>query len=75
MGLCKCAVCYTSPPHARYMHVTPLINKPRSLLIHPTIQQVIYGDTDSVMVNFGYSTVEDAMPAAKKAAEEVSVCV
>ena len=33
---------------------------------------VIYGDTDSVMVKFGVKTVEEAMPLAKKAAEEVS---
>jgi DNA polymerase delta subunit 1 len=33
---------------------------------------VIYGDTDSVMVNFGTPTVEDSMPLAEKAAKEVS---
>jgi DNA polymerase delta subunit 1 len=32
----------------------------------------VYGDTDSVMVNFGYKTVGEAMPIATKAAEEVS---
>ena len=33
---------------------------------------VVYGDTDSVMVNFGPPAVADAMPLALKAAEEVS---
>lgn len=34
--------------------------------------QVIYGDTDSVMVKFGVDTVEEAMPLAKEAADRVS---
>lgn len=34
--------------------------------------QVIYGDTDSVMVKFGVSTVEEAMPLAEDAARRVS---
>lgn len=34
--------------------------------------QVVYGDTDSVMVNFGTPTVEDTMPLAMRAASEVS---
>ncbi|CAM9288465.1 unnamed protein product [Ectocarpus sp. 8 AP-2014] len=33
---------------------------------------VVYGDTDSVMVKFGSKTVAEAMPLAEKAAEEVS---
>lgn len=33
--------------------------------------QVVYGDTDSVMVNFGLPTVGEAMPLAERAAEEV----
>jgi DNA polymerase elongation subunit (family B) len=33
---------------------------------------VVYGDTDSVMVKFGVPTVEEAMPLAEKAADEVS---
>lgn len=33
---------------------------------------VVYGDTDSVMVKFGCKTVAEAMPLAEKAAEEVS---
>jgi hypothetical protein len=37
----------------------------------PSIQ-VVYGDTDSVMVNFGPPTVAEAMPLAQKAAAEVS---
>lgn len=36
--------------------------------------QVIYGDTDSVMVKFGVSKVEEAMSLGKKAAEEISKC-
>jgi hypothetical protein len=39
---------------------------------HPTLIQVVYGDTDSVMVNFGPPTVAEAMPLAQKAAAEVS---
>jgi DNA polymerase delta subunit 1 len=34
--------------------------------------EVVYGDTDSVMVNFGAPTVEESMPLAKIAADEVS---
>lgn len=34
--------------------------------------QVIYGDTDSVMVKFGVSTVEEAMKLGKEAATEIS---
>lgn len=34
--------------------------------------EVVYGDTDSVMVNFGAPTVAESMPIAMKAAEEVS---
>lgn len=34
--------------------------------------QVVYGDTDSVMVKFGVDTVEEAMPLAEKAAEEIT---
>lgn len=33
---------------------------------------MVYGDTDSVMVKFGCKTVEEAMPLAEKAADEVS---
>lgn len=39
---------------------------------HKYNAEVVYGDTDSVMVNFGPPTVEEAMPLAMKAAEEVS---
>jgi len=34
--------------------------------------EVVYGDTDSVMVKFGNPTVEEAMPIAEAAADEVS---
>eukprot|EP01035_Chromulina_nebulosa_P020984 gene20984-27193_t len=34
--------------------------------------EVIYGDTDSVMVKFGVATVSETMPLATKAAEEIS---
>ncbi|KAH9517744.1 DNA polymerase delta catalytic subunit [Dermatophagoides farinae] len=33
---------------------------------------VIYGDTDSVMVNFGANTVEEAMKLGKEAADKIS---
>lgn len=32
----------------------------------------MYGDTDSVMVKFGVPTVEEAMPLAERAADEVT---
>lgn len=38
---------------------------------HPADAEVVYGDTDSVMVKFGVPTVEEAMPLAEKAADEV----
>lgn len=34
--------------------------------------QVIYGDTDSVMVQFGVSTVEDTMKLGREAADYIS---
>ena len=34
--------------------------------------EVVYGDTDSVMIRFGLSTVEETMPLAEKVADEVS---
>ncbi|TMW55420.1 hypothetical protein Poli38472_013311 [Pythium oligandrum] len=34
--------------------------------------EVVYGDTDSVMVKFGVDTVEEAMPLAEDAAKRVS---
>ena len=34
--------------------------------------EVVYGDTDSVMVNFGAPTVAEAMPIAMEAADKVS---
>jgi DNA polymerase delta subunit 1 len=37
----------------------------------PASAEVVYGDTDSVMVNFGVKTVQEAMPLAEKAADEV----
>jgi len=33
---------------------------------------VIYGDTDSIMLNFGVSTVEEAMRLGKEAAELIT---
>lgn len=33
---------------------------------------VIYGDTDSVMINFGVDTVEEAMAMGKEAAKKIS---
>ena len=39
---------------------------------YPYNAEVVYGDTDSVMVKFGYSTVEETMPLAQQAAAEVS---
>jgi DNA polymerase delta subunit 1 len=43
-------------------------------LLHlvPLCLQVVYGDTDSVMVKFGISDMHQAMPLAEKAAAEVS---
>lgn len=34
--------------------------------------QIIYGDTDSVMVQFGVSTVQEAMKLGREAAEYIS---
>ncbi len=34
--------------------------------------QVVYGDTDSVMVQFGVPSVEEAMKLGREAAEEIS---
>ena len=39
---------------------------------YPYNAEVVYGDTDSVMVKFGYATVAETMPLAEKAADEVS---
>ena len=37
-----------------------------------SLNQVIYGDTDSVMVRFGVATVAESMSLGKEAAEYVS---
>jgi DNA polymerase delta subunit 1 len=34
--------------------------------------QVVYGDTDSVMVQFGVPSVEEAMKLGREAAEQIS---
>ncbi len=39
---------------------------------YPFDSKVIYGDTDSVMIKFGVSKLEDAMALGKEAAEYVS---
>ena len=39
---------------------------------YPADADVVYGDTDSVMIKFGAGSVADTMPLAEKAAEEVS---
>lgn len=39
---------------------------------YPANAVVIYGDTDSVMVNFGYTDIAKSMEEGKKAAREVS---
>ena len=39
---------------------------------YPADAEVVYGDTDSVMVKFGVDSVAEAMPLAEKAAEEVT---
>jgi len=39
---------------------------------YPADAEIVYGDTDSVMVKFGVPTVAEAMPLAEKAAAEVS---
>ena len=39
---------------------------------YPANADVVYGDTDSVMIKFGAETVAETMPLAEKAAAEVS---
>ena len=39
---------------------------------YPANAEVVYGDTDSVMVKFGAATVAETMPLAERAADEVS---
>jgi DNA polymerase delta subunit 1 len=39
---------------------------------YPADAQVVYGDTDSVMIKFGVDTVAETMPLAIQAAEEVT---
>lgn len=38
----------------------------------PANADVVYGDTDSVMIKFGAGSVKDTMPLAERAADEVS---
>ena len=42
------------------------------LIMAVVMGQVIYGDTDSVMVRFGVATVAESMSLGKEAAEYVS---
>lgn len=44
----------------------------QQILIDLNTFQVIYGDTDSVMVKLGVATVQEAMNLGKEAAEWVS---
>ena len=39
---------------------------------YPANAEVVYGDTDSVMVNFGFGDVAETRPKAEKVAEEVT---
>ena len=39
---------------------------------HQANAQVVYGDTDSVMVNFGVATVEEALKLGKEAAKQIT---
>ena len=39
---------------------------------YPSDAEVVYGDTDSVMVKFHTDNVEETMPLAEKAADEIS---
>ena len=39
---------------------------------YPANAEVVYGDTDSVMVNFGFGDVAETLPKAEKVAEEVT---
>ena len=40
--------------------------------MNPLVLQVIYGDTDSVMVRFGFNTVEESMEIGREAASYIS---
>jgi len=44
-----------------------------ALSSEPCFPQVIYGDTDSVMVRFGVATVAEAMKLGQEAADKVSM--
>jgi DNA polymerase delta subunit 1 len=39
---------------------------------YPHTAEVVYGDTDSVMIKFGYADVAESMPLARQAAADVS---
>lgn len=65
----------TAVEHAKLMNSYALVSfefptTPQNGYAHNA--DVVYGDTDSVMVKFGCQTVGEAMPLAEKAAEEVS---
>ena len=57
-----------------YVHACVCLRVPLPPPLPPPLilLQVIYGDTDSVMVLFGVSTVAEAMKLGKQAAEEIT---
>lgn len=63
----------SQPSHSSDLRITSYILPPLwSQNGYDHDADVVYGDTDSVMVKFGCKTVAEAMPLAEKAAEEVS---
>lgn len=60
----------------RWSHPHELIGADRWTYRHspgyPATAEVVYGDTDSVMIKFGVKTVEESMPLAEEAAGKVS---
>ena len=68
------AVCTSAPlPTSIPLHPSPPSLSPPHLHPSPLLtSQVIYGDTDSVMVRFGVATVAESMDLGREAAEYIS---
>lgn len=67
MLICSCILLFSPSSYVHSLSATRY-----TCNSYPANADVVYGDTDSVMIKFGAATVAETMPLAEKAAAEVS---